>query len=268
MDPYFVTYPYYPCFSCVPAYRYGIGSTYNQFMTYPTMSPEPSMVVSHFPYWFNSNCSIFNLPNNGARFGVGSTPNYIGLMGSYSWAGVSMPRIVQGDDYGDRGSSTCYGAFSDITSTDLLLGAVNVVRNGGLNDMGEFLYNIESVEPTTLSDTRPNYYACQYYSPGDPVFYRQSKSGVREPNTTVNISPNPANDYLIVTWASKVDQKNDQISIFITDMLGKQVEKANPSISSAGTSKLDLRSIAPGIYYVSCFVNGELVKTTKLSILK
>src|SRR5690606_2448740 len=150
---------------------------------YPTLSPEPTLPPDRYPYWLNSDCSLFNLPNSGTRYSIGSTPNYFAHMGSYSMSGASTPRFIQGDDYGEQGSSTCSGAFSDITNTVLLLGGVNVVRNGGLHQTEEFWDMYYTTPEYTSNELRIPYYPCDIYDPTWPVNYRITKNSTNSKPT-------------------------------------------------------------------------------------
>ncbi|MDG2226377.1 MAG: T9SS type A sorting domain-containing protein [Flavobacteriales bacterium] len=81
----------------------------------------------------------------------------------------------------------------------------------------------------------------------------------QEVNAEVLISPNPANDKIVLSL-SNIENFNG-ISIHVFDMLGKKVS----SISQVGPiNNLNVSEFKNGMYFVSIMKNESLIKTSKL----
>ncbi len=101
----------------------------------------------------------------------------------------------------------------------------------------------------------------------DDLNFFGGTTGVNENSMTVNdisISPNPATNFLNVTYVSK---KEPEIFIDLTDVTGKKVIETVQVSSNAGNNvfQIETSKLLKGIYFIS-LKSGDVVKTKKVVI--
>jgi hypothetical protein len=77
--------------------------------------------------------------------------------------------------------------------------------------------------------------------------------------TTMNVTPNPANDYTMVTLNNSTERNNVKIEVF--NLLGNKVATLYNGQLNAGNFafRLNTSSLSSGVYYCSFVANGEKV---------
>ena len=80
---------------------------------------------------------------------------------------------------------------------------------------------------------------------------------------TLNVFPNPANDYMVVDYNTK--GKTGNIIIVITNMNGQSVYQKSCT-SSRDQVVVTTKEWQNGVYVISLYVNGKIIKNKKVTI--
>lgn len=91
---------------------------------------------------------------------------------------------------------------------------------------------------------------CDNFSSSDSIYvYTCKVNGVYNPNLTVRVYPNPANDVL---WIE--NSKNASMNVIILDLSGKQMMNAE---QVTGKSSLNISELPAGVYFLTIESNGK-----------
>jgi hypothetical protein len=91
---------------------------------------------------------------------------------------------------------------------------------------------------------------CDNFSSTDSIYvYTCKVNGVYNPNLTVRVYPNPANDVL---WIE--NSKNTSMNVIVSDLSGKQMMNA---LQVSGKSSLNISELPAGVYFLTIESNGK-----------
>ena len=115
------------------------------------------------------------------------------------------------------------------------------------------------------NDTMPYMYHCHILMHEDDGMMGQflvvdsSSSGVNnlQPNETINIYPNPVNDYLRIT----IDDVRLNNTIQIYDLLGRQICTDSTLQRGLGGFEIDVHKLTSGIYFLKITTNNKIFNT-------
>lgn len=135
----------------------------------------------------------------------------------------------------------------------------NLVSAGSANEKFDVLYNNDG-------NTDPANASFHIYEDGNSADYitltlDTETAGVNDISQTgdITIYPNPANDYFSIKLPDNI--KNPELKI--SNIIGKTVLKT--SINSSKT-KVNIKDLPSGIYFVSVISNGIIIDTKKLIV--
>ena len=98
----------------------------------------------------------------------------------------------------------------------------------------------------------------------DPITGQNFTVGINQnKKETINISPNPANNFLNISVPQFNAENSYNMSIY--NMVGKQIFSSKLSESK---TKIDLNSLPSGIYFVKIQQNGILIYNDKLAVVQ
>ncbi|NQW42553.1 MAG: T9SS type A sorting domain-containing protein [Bacteroidetes bacterium] len=98
----------------------------------------------------------------------------------------------------------------------------------------------------------------------DPITGQNFTVGINQnKKETINIAPNPANNFLIITVPQFNAEKSYYMSIY--NMEGKQIFSSKLLESK---TKIDLNTLPAGIYFVKIQQNGILIHNDKLAVVQ
>ncbi len=103
------------------------------------------------------------------------------------------------------------------------------------------------------------YYRVKVIRSNNSFFQSDMKKIVIQNITQINFSPNPASNYLNVTIQAEATAN---AKIILTDMGGRTVVERNIVVQQGG-NQINMpfnKSLAPGIYNASVYMNNEIVK--------
>lgn len=142
-----------------------------------------------------------------------------------------------------------------------------IIERAGENGIFQPLGATTSKTQTDFLDEHPlegyNYYRLVGCSNNKRVSC--SNVIVVEHKTKIQLMPNPATEYINVTFLSEAD-KNTSISILNQQGNLLFEEKVNTSFGGAQQLKIDLQGYSAGVYLLR-IMNGEIAQTRKFIIL-
>lgn len=154
---------------------------------------------------------------------------------------------------------TCIGAFQ--MDTNIYIGSVSIEANLLDGEYGKLSIHIKPNESAPGCGTY-RYYVGTLASPfmdsSDVIVcFSLGIDEMDNSETNVSISPNPANDFVIVS--SEIDQL---MRFELYNSLGQKVNSG----SFTKSNKLDVSKLECGIYFITVYDEGNLSKTEKIII--
>lgn len=97
------------------------------------------------------------------------------------------------------------------------------------------------------------------------TFYKKELQNVQTAVTAVNISPNPANEYIQLNFKGTVNP-SDNIKVQLYDVTGRVNNTLFEGTQSTMQAQIELPKLAPGVYMVRVQHNGNQLKAVPLVI--
>ena len=228
-----------------------------------------------------NNVSYLNTPVIIQKVPVSSvyTPEYNGSTDYKKLVGLSRtqhdivsakPNVVTMELSGDMNGGTAYLASNDYvhassyTITKFGVRCAEILRNYFLSRNNNLLDNTAWANITSMlrsSNTDEDEQALNNETNSSSEELNESIIYPNEELDGLTIYPNPASNML-----SLQDNFKEEAEIKIVDFQGRVVKKINPNtLSEKQALTIDVSDLNSGIYLVYKYVNGKLVKTSKIS---
>lgn len=154
-------------------------------------------------------------------------------------------------DYGTQPDSTATTQFDQLMQSGN--GRPAIYARNMLLWLDHTIYN----EPLLLPDTS--------LKMADVKRYDLLDDSGNEKESWLSLKPNPAANYFIASWRLPYDAKS--ATLIFTDINGLIIDKANV-YSRENEKVITTENWHPGTYLISLFVDGQLLETKKLSVIK
>lgn len=155
------------------------------------------------------------------------------------------------ENQGDNPDSTAVAALGQIAQNQTGMPSVYVRNLLVWNN--QTMYN----EPVLLPDTSLK---------STPARRQNDGTGKnRETDNYLPVKPNPATGYFIAGW--DLHEESESTTIVLTDINGRAVYKT-AVYNQKNEKVINTGNLAPGTYVVNILVNGKIIETKKLNLLK
>jgi hypothetical protein len=208
-------------------------------------------------YWLSTDLKLWSLPDMGAQYGAGSSPDYLGVMdNSYQVGGMSQPRFIQGGADGEyvpvKGCPAWQYNPPGITTIHFHNGGSDAFASGSV---------VVDMPPANIADRPHTIFSCKN---GDPYRLTHNTANAVLPGGDLQVWPNPVMDYVDVTWGETL-QSSDLTGLRLRDVTGREVYAATAQ-PAGNSAHFSLPPLANGIYMATFTISGMSPKTVKLSI--